>query len=693
MNQRRPVVILGGGMAALAAAYELSRDGLEGEYEVTVFQPGWLLGGKCASTRGPHPADAASLRVEEHGLHVWFGFYFNAFSMMHDCYGGLADARLTFDLMFRRRSSTPMMEPQGLAGQWGIWPWKFPEDAAPARPGDVPGFPSLDQVMRRLLGFYSERVAGLIEDVQGNFLLLPALAGPLVALAEAVPDLAPGTPAGQVVQDLQQFLDFTAPHWQTVFTTLDGLAGLGLISSSVMDKLRRAWILGDLALAMVNGMSRELLALAARGFDALDDRDFRDWLRAHGARPSSVDSAPIRALYDLCFAYTDGDPSTFDHADFAAGTALRTMVRIGMGYTGAVCYSMNAGMGEAVIAPLYRLLKQRGVQFRFFHRADRIELDGTGLPVRLHFTRQAAVQGNGEYQPLVAAAASLDHWPVKPLFGQLQGGAALQQAWMPDMEDETVAWPGQQPDVLELRPPGGPIVDLVLAVSPGSLERMTQDLIDRHPQWAAMLVSTRTVATQAAQLWLGKNLGGLGYPEPDPPAMIAAPEPLDVWADMSAVVDSESWSPARKPASVQYLCGPMTDFANAGQARAAVLANTAAWLDTMSRSVWPATRVGGAFDPTVLAGTAAGLQARIQQQHLRVNAQGSQRYVLSVTGSIAQRLRPDAFKAHRLFLAGDWTFNGLNAGCVEAAVMSGRQAALALHGLQPGSVPGSVDFA
>ena len=45
-------------------------------YDVTVYQPGWRLGGKGASGRGP--AD----RVEEHGLHVWMGFYENAFALM-----------------------------------------------------------------------------------------------------------------------------------------------------------------------------------------------------------------------------------------------------------------------------------------------------------------------------------------------------------------------------------------------------------------------------------------------------------------------------------------------------------------------------------------------------------------------------------------------------------------------------------
>ena len=61
-------------MAGLAAAWRLSDP--EGEQpEVTVYQRGWRLGGKGASSRGPNG------RIEEHGLHVWLGFYDNAFRL------------------------------------------------------------------------------------------------------------------------------------------------------------------------------------------------------------------------------------------------------------------------------------------------------------------------------------------------------------------------------------------------------------------------------------------------------------------------------------------------------------------------------------------------------------------------------------------------------------------------------------
>jgi len=51
---------------------------------------------------------------------------------------------------------------------------------------------------------------------------------------------------------------------------------------------------------------------------------------------------------------------------------------------------------------------------------------------------------------------------------------------------------------------------------------------------------------------------------------------------------------------------------------------------------------------------------------------------LSLPGSSAYRISPLDRTYDNLTIAGDWTDCGLNAGCVEAAVMSGRLAAHAI---------------
>ena len=71
-------------MAGLTAAWRLSEPGWQDRYEsITVYQRGWRLGGKGASSRGRNG------RIEEHGLHVWLGSYENAFTLLRECYDEL----------------------------------------------------------------------------------------------------------------------------------------------------------------------------------------------------------------------------------------------------------------------------------------------------------------------------------------------------------------------------------------------------------------------------------------------------------------------------------------------------------------------------------------------------------------------------------------------------------------------------
>ena len=78
------VAILGGGMAGLTAAWRLSEPGWRDRFDsITVYQRGWRLGGKGASSRGVHG------RIEEHGLHIWLGYYENAFGLLRECYSEL----------------------------------------------------------------------------------------------------------------------------------------------------------------------------------------------------------------------------------------------------------------------------------------------------------------------------------------------------------------------------------------------------------------------------------------------------------------------------------------------------------------------------------------------------------------------------------------------------------------------------
>ena len=700
MPAKQPVIILGGGMAALAAAYELScTDELRSRYSVTIYQRGWRLGGKCASGRGAHPADPGSKRVEEHGLHVWFGFYYNAFHMLRDCYAQLGQP-YTIDTMFERRNSTPLMEYQN--GRWLLWPLDFPPDPPGVEPGVNPNLPTLPDVILRLIRLvheYLQHIANWLprtvdEDLQSSVRWLEHMvAAPAWITAGVGNVFALSAAPHKPMLPMLTWTQTVTERWHGVREAIDQISPA---QAHLRNELRRLWIIADLAAAAVRGLTAEAADIAINGLGVLDDRDLREWFEQCGAHPEAISSAPVRGLYDLCFGYTDGDSSSFATANMAAGTALRCMLRIGMGYRGTVSYTMKVGMGEAVIAPLYEVLRRNGVRFEFFYRVDGLELVAGKLAM-VNFTRQAVTQTGSPYAPIVNAPAGLASWPSRPDFSQLVNGNQMQNVAGLDFESNlSPTWGGEQIVKLDLTQPELNGAKVVLAISIGELRRITSALDSPGSEWARMLDSLKTVATQSAQLWMTKDFAGLGYPDPVRPAMNAGPEPMDVWSDMTPVVASEGWQDALRPASVQYICGPLKEdggFASAQLARQAVENNTAAWLQNMCAAAWPGTSAGGGFDwSSLVASGGAQQRARLSEQYLRANFEGSERYVLSTAGTTAARLKADAKAAANLYLAGDWTLNGLNAGCVEAAVMSGMQAARAIRGVPAYSMPGASDW-
>lgn len=95
---RTKVAILGGGVGALSAAFDLTEANPHGDlYDITVYQLGWRIGGKAAVgwTCGTYPTPGfEEQRVQlEHGLHVWAGFYDNAFDLMKRLYAANDDLR------------------------------------------------------------------------------------------------------------------------------------------------------------------------------------------------------------------------------------------------------------------------------------------------------------------------------------------------------------------------------------------------------------------------------------------------------------------------------------------------------------------------------------------------------------------------------------------------------------------------
>ena len=76
---KEKLIVLGGGCSAMAAVFGITdRAGWQDKFDITVYQPGWRLGGKGAAGRNAKMGQ----RIEEHGLHMLMGCYQNAFATL-----------------------------------------------------------------------------------------------------------------------------------------------------------------------------------------------------------------------------------------------------------------------------------------------------------------------------------------------------------------------------------------------------------------------------------------------------------------------------------------------------------------------------------------------------------------------------------------------------------------------------------
>jgi uncharacterized protein with NAD-binding domain and iron-sulfur cluster len=453
------------------------------------------------------------------------------------------------------------------------------------------------------------------------------------------------------------------------------------------DELRRVWEIVDIMLAVIRGSLREGLLVSPNGFDAIDKYDCRTWLQKHGAAQDSIDSAFVRGLHDLALAYENGDPTK---KRFAAGPGLRGSFRAFFNYRGSFFWKMRAGMGDVVFAPFYEVLRKRGVRFEFFHRLTNVRLAKTSSRSRgempyvaaLDFAVQAETRGGREYRPLVDVKG-LPCWPSQPDWQQFVDGGRLEAAGI-DFESH---WERQQVRSKRLRVETD--FDLVvLAIGLGAVPYVARELIAASPRWRDMVEHVATVPTQAFQIWLNEDMNALGWEGPQLSSLSAFEYPFGTWADMTQLVPREQWS--CPPRAIAYFCGALerVDGLDTAAQRERVRRAAVDFLNNDVASLWPqAGRRPGEFrwdlliDPhaTDQSGQASTAdERRFDSQFWTANINPSDQYVLSLPGTSRYRISPLEMQFDNLTVAGDWTDCGLNIGCVEAAIMSGRLAAHAL---------------
>jgi uncharacterized protein with NAD-binding domain and iron-sulfur cluster len=427
--KKQKIAILGGGIGALTTAFELTNDKeWKNRYEsITVYQMGWRLGGKGASGRNQDHSN----RIQEHGLHVFMGFYDNAFHMMEALYDECRNKNLTPNSPFSnvKDAFSPLSTivlTEMVAGKWELWPQQWKEN--PDSPGftgpkasDVKPFVvqlalmAADKVTEALplpgplrttllkiaqmlaKDGITSAIAKAVVDVTNGLssflhqtLHLPALAEGVHGVARGAFQFAGGEGSNDAPAYDAQLSNVQAKGHALVdkYDRGEGLQDdevqgmvedvdrLGRVlfpalraAVGLLDtETRRRLIVADLCLTVARGMLAD--GLLDGDFEKVEDMDLADWLKKHGSLFDGRDPLTL-GLYDAMFAYEDGNPKK---PRLGAGTGLYAGIRLAFTYRGAIMWRMAAGMGDTIFTPLYKVLKSRGVTFEFFQKVTNLGL-------------------------------------------------------------------------------------------------------------------------------------------------------------------------------------------------------------------------------------------------------------------------------------------------------------------------------
>lgn len=593
------VLILGGGMGALATAHALSdTDERRAKYDVRVLVQGHLLGGKGANVRNPARAE----RIEEHGLHVIFGFYHNFLRLMRGVY---ADAA-------RGASTEPSSFDEAFKPEWRV---VFADGAA-----------SWEVVFPRTPNTYG---AG------------------------------PNTPS-ELVSAAKAFLKSAFG-----FAFEDLLAGLGGPGNPIARDA--VWFVAT----MIAGITKDLI-LGGKTWDDLDQQDFRAWLHAHRLpfSPDLRQSALTQVPYDGVFAYVGPDTTK---PRLAAGVAARGLLKLVTDYEKAPYWTMSAGMGETVFAPLHEVLASRGVKIEFFAKVKELRMVG-GRADEIVYGRQATITaGPYAYQPMITVG-QVPCWRHEPDLAQLVAPVPI--AGRDPYSDAVHDQDG--PDVI-LR--DGSDFDFVVCTLPAPVTAHVLRGHLGHPV-LSKIRNVPTVATLHLQTWFADDTRLLGWSWTSR-VLGGFRQPLNSMLEEDPLLSIEQW-PSGGPRGLLYMSGPFGGgwSANSEDPMARDAASAAAFAEAKTfvlRELWKV--LPAAKDPATGEFDLARLHAPwtpgdpLRDQYVRNNIDRSSRYCLLEPGTLGNRPLPAPPGLVNLRFAGDWTKNGVDVPCMEGVVTSAIKAA------------------
>src|SRR5258708_5697193 len=597
-NTPKKIAILGGGMAGLSAAYWLSgQPDWQEKYDITIYQMGWRLGGKAANGRNQAHSD----RDEEHGYHMLFGFYENAFATMRGCYAELNRgenqplsefiARLPEDEQryphrYAMQRNSQLFLPQLFNGEYKVMGFTIPTNGF--LPGDGHDFDIL-VILENLLGWLWQVDSELHHTPGADPVVLSNNHPWLTELEQIIPDITarrsnPADPTTSPEDRAALFLThqvFGTARMEGHLHT-DKAAGIfdwvvriirwhmNNMWEKVKDKVNtdwdsyRIWILEDFVATTICGFLQD--NLLTNGFDSINDQNFYEWFMKHGTVSDgtqvTAQSILMQFGYTACFAYEDGDATSpvtpkkpiQGAANIEAGTMLRGGMRLFMTYHGALDWIFQAGAGDILAAPMYEVLMRRGVKIELFQKVKKLVVPTDSKSIQAIQMERQVTLNVGQYQPLIYIKG-LPCWPSEPLYPQIVEGQELQDRHV-DLESFWTDWHGTDYQLNA----GTDFDDVILAIPVGALPTICQDLIAQSSAWANMVNCVKTVRTTDIQTWLNQDLTQLGWTRGRTIGLTGV-EPQERIADATEIVDFENW-PVVAPRNLTLFGRPMPDDPN-----------------------------------------------------------------------------------------------------------------------------------
>ena len=641
---RQKVAILGGGAASCSAALALTaQPGWKERYDITIYQLGWRLGGKAASGRNKDYGQ----RTEEITGRILTRHYHNFKRLVRSVYEELDRPEgvpvRTFDDAFEWKPFFPFMNASN--------PLDSTDDDTPCL--------SVKYLLQKLVRKTFWMTEMMAKQMNNSFIKTDGI-------------------------NADHLLDDPDLLWRKMNTIQKLISAISTVQEN--NSTRELLSAADVASTVIKGILKD--NLLENGFDTINHFDLREWLKKHGANAETSGSGFVKFHYDMFFSYRNGN---IDEPDSEAGTLLKFALKFYFCYDDVSYFHGAGGDGDMIFAPMYEVLRKRGVRFRFFHKVEELKLNinNPKLVEHIRVTKQVDLI-NEEYDPLINVKG-LPSWPNEPKYDEIvQKHANLLMKNNIDLESFWTGWPNVYEKQFKQPLPEKVLkreVDfdiIVFGIPVGSLPYLCSELLEASPSLSNANKYIGRIASVQLQMW-----GNIAMSQSMTPCFYSSAEQDFVVSSGDPNLRLEDWeSLGTNPKNCQYVTfvndidkiPPSNHTWFPHECRKKVKKFVKSRVENLLENCWPGAYKDGNFKWNV----ETDLEERTGEEHLdaqyfRVNINPSDRYTQFLTNTSQYRIKTDGAGFDNIYFTGDWIQTGINC-CIEGAVTAGLLTSKAISG-------------